>query len=848
MNFTNTYMVLLLILFPLTIYAQTKYKVIDLGVFATPSSINDTGQVVFNDGVQGTNVIWQNGTLTSIGTLGNGAVYAFSINDSGKVVGEYEEMNSQAFISHNGNMTALNVLSNIEESSAFGINNSGTIVGAATADTGGIRAVRWVNGNMQYLGYNNLSSFNGTANDINSNGQIAGTYDNQNFQRRGFFWQNGNLTEIGTLGGNISRAYKINNLTQIIGETRNANGDLRAFLWENGSLTEIISPEAQFSVAWDINDSTQIVGFQWINSTRTAFLWENGDIYNLNDHIDPASGWELEDAMAINNLGYIVGKGRLNGQFKSFLLVPKKYPVLIVPGIAGTYASNLLFDLSWLIQRGLQPDQYQVDPLGKVYDDLIKTLENAGYKKDTTLFVVNYDWRLPPGPIDNNIDGKIDGLTGVSITDNQFNYGVDYLGWYTKKASDVWRGMYDEDLDSIDVISHSTGGLVTRTYIQSNAYGDIYDAGNDYKLPKIRNFVMIGVPNRGASKAWNPIRDNWIADPVYRYVLSKILNRAYQKVLFGVTITGPDYNISSSTILDSLGNPSKTKFISQYVPTIRGLLATYDFVDFGNGLTNVNDDPGQRNNFLLDLNDGLDLNSSADANKFLDSAKVSVIYGTGNSTKFKVEQRSDFELLATQSFTDELPRPVFSGTIWFKDVVESNNGDGTVPTTSSAGQFQNDSRANLISFSSGDHTGLVSKREVQEEILNLLDVNYENDDISTGTTITISDVPTILNVISDPVELIITDGQGNRLGYTNLTGAITEIPNSIWTGDTDGMGYVFGTVSEPVILELTGLGEDYYVMADKENASPKINIPDHQSFKPSSTAVRVFYFHLDLNK
>jgi len=41
--------------------------------------------------------------------------------------------------------------------------------------------------------------------------------------------------------------------------------------------------------------------------------------------------------------------------------------------------------------------------------------------------------------------------------------------------------------------------------------------------------------------------------------------------------------------------------------TIRALLATYDFLDEGNGPINVNAMPGEASKLLLDLNAGLDL-------------------------------------------------------------------------------------------------------------------------------------------------------------------------------------------------------------------------------------------------
>lgn len=601
----------------------------------------------------------------------------------------------------------------------------------------------------------------------------------------------------------------------------NSEGILQWYQVYNGTGNYTDFP---YAICNDKNGNVFIAGLTYDNQLGPVFIVIKYDSLGVQKgvHNYLANGYSYSEAFALtaDESGNIYATGSMysaasGGDITTIKYPGKRYPVFIVPGIAGTYSSSTSADLPWILTRGVTPAELQIDPLGKVYNDIIETFVNVGYKKDTTLFVVNYDWRLTPGPIDNDIDGKIDGLTGVSITDNQFNYGVDYLGWHIKKACEIWREKYDEDLDSIDVIAHSTGGLVSRTYLQSDAYGDLYDLANNYKLPRVRNLIMIGVPNRGASKAWNALNDNWIADIVYRFVLSKILNRAYQKVLQDNAIQGPDTVITQISIQDPSGNPSKTKFISLYVPTIRGLLATYNFIDLGSGYVNVNNDLDKRNTFLLDLNDGLDLNSSADANKFLDSARVFVIHGTGEKTKDLVQQRSDFELLALQSFTDWTPSNASSGTIWYKDLEAEQNGDKTVPTISSAGQFQNDIRATLIPFNTGDHTALVSKIEVQSNILDILNVAYESNDISTGSSASFSNV---WNVISDPVDLILLDGNGNRLGYTTSTGALTEIPNSIWFGNTDGMGYIFGSVTEPVNLQLTGLGEDYYVMVSVEDS------------------------------
>lgn len=505
------------------VFAQIRYEVINLGVFATPSSINDSGQVVFNDGIPGTNVIWHNGTTTSIGTLGNEAVYAFDINDSAKVVGEYAGMNQQAFISHNGNMTALNVPSNITSSIALGINNSGSIVGAATADTGGIRAVKWDNGNMQYLGYNTFSSFNGTANDINASGQIVGTYDNQNFQRLGFLWQNGNLTEIGTTA--VTRAYKINASGHVVGETKNSNGDFRAFLWENGNLTEIISPGYQNSVARDLNDSTDIVGFQWINLTREAFLREDGIIYNLNELSDTSGGWILEEATGINNFGYIIGRGRFNGQFASFLLKP-----------SGIQITNPKADDKWIAgetdtikwsggsENQLLQIEFSVDS-GSTFEVI-----DFGIEGDTGV----YAWDIPEDILSKKCMIRIYDMNDTTIVDTSdvfkikgyiltrdssgqyepFRTNQDQWG-YSNIPGDMWPQTWYQQFDyqGIDPFTNSTysqwQGNSTFASAKSKRHPDWVSWVNAFSENACYVSTLLNIYNATAVIRWGSLMGEW---------------------------------------------------------------------------------------------------------------------------------------------------------------------------------------------------------------------------------------------------------------------------------------------------------------------------------------------------
>jgi probable HAF family extracellular repeat protein len=121
-------------------------------------------------------------------------------------------------------------------------------------------------------------------------------------------------TNLGSLGGNFSVANGINDSGQVVGESWTSTLQSHAFFYDNGTMTDLgILPGGVRSEAYGINDAGQIVGnsfnIAWSDFATRAFLFENGTMYNLNDLIDPNSGWLITDARAINNHGQIAASG-----------------------------------------------------------------------------------------------------------------------------------------------------------------------------------------------------------------------------------------------------------------------------------------------------------------------------------------------------------------------------------------------------------------------------------------------------------------------------------------------------------------------------------------------------------
>jgi hypothetical protein len=508
---------------------------------------------------------------------------------------------------------------------------------------------------------------------------------------------------------------------------------------------------------------------------------------------------------------------------------PERTPLLLLPGIGGTFAADstsLLKLYNWVLTRGTAPSLLQEDPLANTYTGLIKTLVNAGYHPGVDLFVANYDWRVAPSPV--SADGSVQFLTPADVTADlqagRFESGVDYLAYWLKQANAAWSNdpkHHGRTLDSVDIIAHSTGGLVTRAYIQSAVYGQVVDS---VRLPTVDNLIMLDVPNQGASKAFNPLfQNNWHADSSYILVLSKLVNLAYQKVLSGLTVLGPSpaENITLASITDPESHKADpVKFVQLYVPTLRYLLPTYDFLDEGNGVENLNSDPNRANWLLLALNGGKDHHGFATATggktDGLHFVHTTAIYGSDQTTETTVVEHNALGI--SFPFDSYLPAPSVP---WFEDVVVKNQGDGTVPLQSLQ---LNDDRVDDRPFTSNSgavsHTLIVSANAAAEKMmLDILGQPLAPDKVVTQSSalgnisnISGSKVGTITfaNIVLDPVDGFLVDGEGRRLGYSAATGVVTDIPNSEYFGGSDGIGFIAGPITGPLTLELTGTGGSYY--------------------------------------
>jgi probable HAF family extracellular repeat protein len=182
----------------------------------------------------------------------------------------------------------------------------------------GLSALLFIVNNVSAVQYEviDLGPLNGIsgmsyAQDINNRGQIVGWSDGWQIGTRAFLWENGNMTDLGTLGGTWSVAKGINDRGQIVGYSETSSGERHAFLYENGTMTDINTiTGAIYSEGYGINDLGQIVGeVRYNTGGYESFLYENGKM----SAIGGGAAW------AINNNGQIVGSLGLyeNGSWTS---------------------------------------------------------------------------------------------------------------------------------------------------------------------------------------------------------------------------------------------------------------------------------------------------------------------------------------------------------------------------------------------------------------------------------------------------------------------------------------------------------------------------------------------------
>ena len=265
--------------------------------YAVSNSANDTGSVV---GTAATTafgsgrlpVIWQNGVVSQLPlpvgeTLGD----ANSVNASTVAVGSVNGGSLQRGVIYSGGSATIITQTTSNGSyfvTAFGINDSGRVVGQGIDPTNAARNV-------------------GIVYDIGQNMAF----------------------EVGALPGmNGALAFGVSNTGYVAGSSMLNQASGLPFIWsDQGGIVAIpLATGTSEGSARAVNSAGWVVGND-SSAFSIPFLYDGTATYRLADLIPPNSGWDLSmntssSALGISENGIIVGTGVHNGETHAYAMVP----------------------------------------------------------------------------------------------------------------------------------------------------------------------------------------------------------------------------------------------------------------------------------------------------------------------------------------------------------------------------------------------------------------------------------------------------------------------------------------------------------------------------------------------
>jgi hypothetical protein len=205
-------------------------------------------------------------------------------------------------------------------SRAAGINDHNVVVGAAAG-----RAVQWnANASLAYGDPSNVGSLNDAghaATHVNNSGSMIGVYGPG--IGRTWRWDAATgMQPIGLSTGAYTVPHALNSHGDaLVMNTTSDNGRITQIIGADGTVTDVPLPGllANQTGRFGMNDGRQIAGSRLITTGSgpafwESFIWSQGVEYALQP-LPPVGGTSLPSAQAqaINNPGWVVGQSRLSG-------------------------------------------------------------------------------------------------------------------------------------------------------------------------------------------------------------------------------------------------------------------------------------------------------------------------------------------------------------------------------------------------------------------------------------------------------------------------------------------------------------------------------------------------------
>jgi PKD repeat protein len=492
--------------------------------------------------------------------------------------------------------------------------------------------------------------------------------------------------------------------------------------------------------------------------------------------------------------------------------IPKAavHPLVFIHGILGAMPPQNLLARS-------EADAQVFDPFIGSYWPLLDNLQKMGYEWDRTLFGLAYDWRNT-----NRLSG---GFLGRSLA-----------GTVIPRASTV---SYSSQDGKADLVVHSMGGLVSRSYIQGIGVDPASGAAVPY-AGDVNKVVFIASPHRGfpidyrtrEGLTWSdylynaPVPSGWVAMTV---VMDGILWPGLVEKKYAPTDAELDRDctwVPGGTV------PGLTPYMLFFPRMRSGVLGVYECTiediapwaqDHARGAESLfemlptEDMPAyltsggrsfpyghETNTFLADLN--------ANASLLVDRVgadHIYVLYGSGAA-------QTDASYEVTTAGTREWR----FGAATAGTARETSGGDDLIPVFST-------SMAGLVALPPGhsvqlDAAPLAPDGARHKEIMfHPQTQQHWVPQFLTGTTFPVLtpyraplvNAPKLLAVISAcPVNLLVTDPQGRRLGFDAASGQVLrEIPNAVYAGTGEPqMILIGGAVAGQYRITAAGFGTGAY--------------------------------------
>lgn len=370
-------------------------------------------------------------------------------------------------------------------------------------------------------------------------------------------------------------------------------------------------------------------------------------------------------------------------------------PIIIIPGMFTSWNKDMMLE-----GKLNSTSNWKLLSFVKEYTGLLKTLENLGYKDSNSLFIWTYDWRQT-----------------IEKNTNQFNNFIN-----TQVLS-------QHENSKINLIGHSLGGLIARSWAQSNS-------------TKVNHIITIGSPNQGTIQ------------PYAAWEGGDITQDNSFLTLFGKFLVHINKNYIQTD----------RETIQRIFPVLHDLLPTSSY------LINSMDNKEIQKNSMHIWNDWLTtLNNQAPTIYPIFDA----IAGSGIQTpaKYKITKASNIDTFLG-NWIDGKP-------------IETIKLDGDNTVIQSRATLSDDPFWDI----NKNHAELIASKEGIDKILQILAINHTLNDIHEGQITSLT--PGLIFFLRSPAKLTVTDDHRNEYveedGILVIPHAINGLYHATITGTENGI-------------------------------------------------------------